>query len=67
MTASTIYVQFADSTDEEIISVLASPQDPKFYPNQGTVLSDDPRYVAFYDNTPANPPSLKAGLVVPGQ
>jgi hypothetical protein len=67
MTATTLYVQFADNTDTEIISVFASPQDDTHFPNQGTVESDDPRYVTYYDSVPASPPALKAGLVAPGQ
>lgn len=32
---------------------MVCPQDPKVWPNQAAVASNDPRYVAFYDTWPA--------------
>ncbi|MDE3022886.1 MAG: hypothetical protein KGI54_13690, partial [Pseudomonadota bacterium] len=42
-----INVQFSDTTKTEIIRMFGAPQDPAVYPNQGTVLDADPRYVTF--------------------
>ena len=49
---STIYVQFLDESEEEIVSIFGSPQDEKFWPHQGTVDSSDSRYKDYYENMP---------------
>lgn len=43
-----IHVQFADSSGKTIISYFGAAQDERYFPNQGTVTSDDPRWTAFY-------------------
>lgn len=49
---TTIYVQFSDDTDTVIVSIFGSPQDPEYWPNQGTVTESDPRYKVYYDAMP---------------
>lgn len=44
-----MFVQFKDSTEEEIIAYLAGPQDPKYFPHQGEIESNDPRWASFYE------------------
>lgn len=46
---TTIFVQFADSTESVIASVFGSQQDPNVYANLGTVDLTDPRWKTFYD------------------
>lgn len=43
------YVQFESSEELKIISVFGSPQDEQYWPNQGVVEDNDPRYMAFID------------------
>ncbi len=43
----TLYVQFSDSTETEIVSVFCGPQDPDIHSNLGEVEGDDPRYLDF--------------------
>lgn len=43
-----MFVQFNDSTKEEIIAYFDGPQDPKDYPNQGEVDTDNPKWAIFY-------------------
>jgi hypothetical protein len=64
--ATTIFVQFTDSTDSSIMSVFAGPQDPAYFPNQGEMPSDDQRYVTYYNNIPQYPESLRANMIKPG-
>lgn len=40
-------VQFADSSEQVVVSVFAGAQNPNEYPNQGEVADDDPRYLEF--------------------
>ncbi|WP_164462891.1 hypothetical protein [Burkholderia lata] len=47
-----IYVQFADSTEEVIVSVFGCPQAGEEFPNQGEVQESDGRYAAFYKSLP---------------
>ncbi|MCT9017166.1 hypothetical protein N6G05_26805 [Cupriavidus gilardii] len=47
---TTIYVQFADETEEVIVSYFGIPQDPDYWKNQGTVESSDPRWKAYYES-----------------
>lgn len=42
-----LYVQFADDTEEKIIGVFGSPQNPDYWTNMGEVEDTDPRYLAF--------------------
>lgn len=42
-------VQFKDSTNEEIIAYFGGAQDPEYYPNQGEVEADDPKWAVFYN------------------
>lgn len=52
----TVYVQFSDDTETEVISVFGCPQDETTSPNQGEVDDVDPRYIAFI--TPAITPGI---------
>lgn len=47
-----IYVQFKDEHREVIVASFSCAQDPQVFPNQGTVNSDDPRYIAFVATLP---------------
>ena len=47
-----LYVQFADDTEEVIISYFGSPNDPEVWPNQGTVEQSDPRWKTYWDAQP---------------
>ncbi len=55
---ATVFVQFSDAMESAVTSIYSCPQDPKLYPNQGTIDSTDPRYLAFVD-----PASTAAGKV----
>lgn len=62
----TVFVQFADSTDKAIISWFGSPQNPDDFPNYGTVQTDDPRYLAFYEQCyPGGPPPFIVAMPEP--
>lgn len=50
---NTVFVQYADSSQREVVSVFGCQQDPDIYPNQGEVDDDDPRYLAFINPPPA--------------
>lgn len=56
---STMFVQFSDSSETTITSVFGCSQDPDFYPNQGTVETDDERYMAYLASIPSY---IHAGL-----
>jgi hypothetical protein len=43
----TLYVQFSDSTETEIVSVFCGPQDPEHHSNLGEVEEGDQRYLDF--------------------
>jgi hypothetical protein len=47
-----IYVQFADETEEVIISYFAAPQNPVMFPNQAAIYTNDPRWKVYYDKLP---------------
>ncbi len=47
-----MFVQFSDSTEATIVSLFGCAQDPKTFPNQGTVEADDPRYLTYYKGQP---------------
>ncbi|MFP1728043.1 hypothetical protein ACLEDY_05375 [Lonsdalea quercina] len=49
---TTIYVQFSDDSESEIVSLFGNPQDEKYWPHQGTVDSSDARYKTYYENMP---------------
>jgi hypothetical protein len=49
---TTVNVQFADATDETIVSFFGCPQDPAAWPNQGTVETSDPRWKTYFDAQP---------------
>lgn len=44
---ATKHVQFADESQEQIVSVFGCEQDPEVFANLGEVEEDDPRLVAF--------------------
>ncbi len=48
----TIFVQFSDISKTGISSVFGCPQDSKLFPNQGTIETDDDRYVAYLESIP---------------
>lgn len=48
MTTS-IFVQFSDEFSTAIVSIFGCAQDPLIWPNQGVLLTNDPRYAAFYE------------------
>ena len=50
----TIYVQFSDSTEKQIVSAFDSVQDPTVWPNQGAVTPDDRRWAAYFVTLPAD-------------
>jgi hypothetical protein len=56
-----LYVQFSDVAQEVITSVFSNPQDVAYYPNQGVVQEDDPRYLAFVD--PASTPPTQEQII----
>jgi hypothetical protein len=60
---TTIYVQFADATEQSIISYFGCPQDATVYPNQGAISSTDSRWATFYDAFPA---ATQKSLPTPG-
>ena len=47
---ATIFVQFSDGSQSEVIAYFTSPQDETAYPNSGTVESSDPRWKTFYES-----------------
>lgn len=47
-----LYVQFADESEEVIISYFGSPNDPDVWPNQGTVDTSDPRWAVYWNGLP---------------
>ncbi|MFP1871898.1 hypothetical protein ACLEDV_08020 [Lonsdalea quercina] len=49
---TTIYVQFSDDSESEIVSLFGNPQDEKYWPHQGTVDISDARYKAYYEKMP---------------
>jgi hypothetical protein len=53
---TSIFVQFADSTETAVVAAFACPQDATEYPYQGEIDDTDARYVAF-----ANPASTLSG------
>lgn len=48
----TIYVQFADATEKEVVACFASAQDPDSHANLGEIGADDARYAAYYNSVP---------------
>ncbi len=46
-----MYVQFRNELKDEIISIFSCPQDDMFYPNQGEVTDNDPRYLSLLKKT----------------
>lgn len=50
---SNIYVQFADTTEEVVISFFGAPQDLIAYPNQGSISANDARWNAYFSTLPA--------------
>ena len=42
-------VQFIDESEDVICAYFSGPQDPEYYPHQGLVEEDDPRYKAFLE------------------
>ncbi|TFH81815.1 hypothetical protein [Pseudomonas kribbensis] len=43
-----IYVNFPDPEKTIIDAFFSSEPDPNYWPNAGTVESDDPRWAVFY-------------------
>lgn len=55
---ATVYVQFSDETETVVVSVFSGPQDTFYFPFQGELEDDDPRYIAYID--PGSTPAGKA-------
>lgn len=53
----TVFVQFSDSSKGQVVAEYGGLQDSKFYPHQGEIAADDPRYLDFLSLIAA----LKAG------
>ncbi len=51
---ATIHVQFADETEQTIVSCFLSPQDPKHWNFLGVVEATDPRWHAYYMALPTH-------------
>lgn len=50
-----VYVQFSDNKETEVIGQFAAPQPTEFFPYQGEIEESDPRYTAFVKTLqPAN-------------
>jgi hypothetical protein len=49
-----MYVQFSDSTKDEIVSAFGCPQDPEVWPNQGQIDPTDARWTTFAAKFPAS-------------
>jgi len=60
---TTVYVQFSDSAETEIIASFCGAQDPEAYPNQASIASSDARYATFFAALPA---SIQKSMVAPG-
>lgn len=58
-----IYVQFADATQDRVISYFGCPQDEEAFPNQGEIDTSDPRWKAYYDAQ--DPFWIQPGLPAP--
>lgn len=59
-----VFVQFSDETEGVVQAVFSCSQDPGVYPNQGGLLSDDLRYVSFYDGLSQR---MREGMIEPGE
>lgn len=46
------FVQFSDASQTVVVSVFGCVQDETFFPNQGEVEDDDPRYLQFINPQP---------------
>lgn len=57
-----IYVQFYDDTEAVVAAYWSTPQDPQYYPNQGSMDTSDPRWHAYYDSLD---PFFQASLPTP--
>ncbi|UVL42556.1 hypothetical protein LOY55_10840 [Pseudomonas sp. B21-040] len=47
-----MYVNFSEPEHITITAYFTSIQDPDYWPNQGVVESDDPRWSVFYNQQP---------------
>lgn len=43
----TIFVQFADAKNKQVVSVFGGPQNEDDHPHQGEIEENDPRYLAY--------------------
>ena len=57
---SLAFIQFSDSTETAIISVVGCMQDPSVYANLGQIDMADPRYIAFMYPEQTIPGQLQA-------
>lgn len=55
----TIFVQFADATQQTIVGYFGAPQAVGDWPNTGVVTTSDPRWVAYVS---AQPDDMRAAL-----
>ncbi|AKM29252.1 hypothetical protein AB870_02590 [Pandoraea faecigallinarum] len=65
MTTS-IFVAFTDASETEIDSVFGGPQPVESFPDQGTIPSDDARYISYYNTVTELFPNLVDTLIKPG-
>ncbi|MET1392025.1 hypothetical protein ABXK85_20740, partial [Yersinia enterocolitica] len=42
-------VQFSDAKKTRVIAYLAGPQDPDYFPHQGEIDTDNPKWAVFYE------------------
>ncbi|VVD74288.1 hypothetical protein PCO31010_00788 [Pandoraea commovens] len=61
---TTIHCQFSDATEQSIIAVFGTQQDPGHYPSQGAIPSDDERYIAYFDSLGS---SMQQYMIKPGE
>lgn len=45
----TVFVQFSEASKKQVVAEFGGPQAGEFYPYQGELAEDDPRYVAFIE------------------
>jgi hypothetical protein len=46
---TTLDVQFADATEDRVVSYVGCPQEAAAFPNQGELDASDPRWKTYYD------------------
>lgn len=57
-----LFVAFKDDSEENIIAIFCNEQNSEFWPFQGVIDLEDPRYQTYYD---ARPTLFQLGLPTP--